>query len=449
MRNKFGSQLLLVMIGGGLLTLFAVVVLTQPLVVQGFLFAVTLLGVGFVAYPKHAATALVAGQVLVGMLHWVNQRVAGLNILELYGGLASVGFVLLLVVNFRRLLRAPWLLVAVGYLLILGTAAMRTTSAVQGVGEFVRFASPIIVMYVMYVYCSQSENRRRLLWTLVGAGSVVLVVSIYVLVLGQMANLSVAGIERLRGGFHHTSVQGQVMAMFCAVGVLAASTTKRERLRNIMAMYAVACAAGVYLSHSRTAAVGLLVFWLSWLAVKSQWRWFWVSMTTVVVVMLSSSFLQGRFDDLVLLAQLDPLQADLMRDVVGSGRLKIWRLSLYEFSLRSPLEWMLGVGLGEHRMLYLERVDVGMASHNDFLALFFQAGVAGFLAYLSLLVGVFRLSLSHRNTPLGAFVVALIMMAIAMNAMSNAYVSRVNLSWVLFAFFGAIMGAHRQTEARS
>ena len=213
-----------------------------------------------------------------------------------------------------------------------------------------------------------------------------------------------------------------------------------------MALYAIACAASVYLSHSRTAAVGLLVFWLSWLAVQSQWRWFWVSIVSIVIVFLSSNFLQGRFDDLVLLAQLDPLQTELMRDVVGSGRLKIWRLSFYEFSLYSPLEWMLGVGLGEHRMLYSERVDVGMASHNDFLALFFQTGLAGFLTYLSVLGGAFRLSFSRRHTPMGAFVVALVMMAVVMNAMSNAYISRVNLSWVLFAFLGAVMGAARQAE---
>lgn len=427
------------------------IVMALPVTSQLFAaFGTTLIAV-FFARPKPSLLALVAGEVLIGMLWWVEDTLMGLNLMEAYSGMATALLVAQVALLFRQAERHPLLLAMVAFSGLLLVGAARAPTPLAGIGEFVRYISPFVLLMVMTTMYRRRVWQRRAVVALGLVGVVPLVVSLYFLASGQMAELEASGINRLRGGYKDISSQGQTMACFAALAAVGVHHWRGWK-RGAATAYFLGAAACVYLSHSRTAQIGLAVFLLAYLLLERRFVVTAVALALGVAILATNLTLQDRFDDIVLFFTIDAIEGQSAIDKLGSGRIRIWRFSLASFAEKSPLDWMLGVGLESHRSLYLEHRTWGKSSHNDYLTLLFQTGPFAVLLYLYLLGRSVALATTIRRATSGweqtfaNYLIAMVCTVAVMNFFSNAFVSRIGTSWIFWGAVGLLFGIGARLE---
>ncbi len=408
----------------------------------------------FFVLPRSSVLLLVALQVSVGMLWWVPGTVGGLGLLELFGGVSSLAVLVLALPAMRRIeqsdLFVPVMLL--GGLLVV--AAFRAPTPVTGVGVLVRYAGPLVLALVVASLFREAWVQRLAWLTLALAIVPPALVSTWLLATGQMAEVSLAGLNRLVGGFQDVSAHGQVMAVGTAL-VLGAAPMVPGRWRTAAWALAAVTAACMFLSQSRTAQIGLVGFGAVWLVASGRRRAALAMAVVLVLAVATSSVLQDRFDDLVAWTTVDPLDGPQAIEDLGSGRVRIWKYSLESFARQSPLDQLFGVGLGDHRSLYLDTRTSGKATHNDWLALAFQAGPLASLLYAWALARVARAAWSLRaiaapstwERAAADAGLGLVAMVVVMNFFSNAFVSRVNTAWMFWAAAGLVVAIHARARA--
>lgn len=411
-------------------------------------------GVGVVAFflrPSELLLAFFLGRVLLDLLWWIPGRIGSLNLMELFTGGVSALAALLVILDFRRHERHPCLPAIVAYVVVLAFGGMRNLELRSAAEIMARYLSPILILLLMTGLMDTRARRRRVIWALVIVCAIPIVVSLYKLASGQMNTYVLAGYRRLKGGYKNLHSHALMMLCITAFGLfhLQRAVDQRRKLRMLLfGAYVAGAAVCLYYTYVRTALLALVMCAGVYLVVTKRTRLLMAGAVVGLLLVLSSDTLQDRFKDIALF--FFPDDSVLARRKLGSGRMTIWTAAITAY-LQAPLgDIVLGLGIGKHWLLTRGAFNpYAMASggyvdpHSDYLTMTFQVGPIATASYVAMQLQVARAGyLVHRSSPdpllreWGAFTVGLVAAATVANSVSNAFINRVTVAWVLWGSAG-------------
>lgn len=389
-------------------------------------------------------------RIWLDLLWWLPFKLGSLNLMELYtGGVTALCGVLFLL-EIRRVASHPALPFFAPYVLVLIVGGARNFELRSAVEIFARYLSPLLVGFLVAGFMDTRERRRRffIVTTLVCAVPVAL--SVFHLLNGQMRTYTLAGYNRLLGGYKN--LHGHALSMFLIAAMAtwwwfeAQTRTKRAAI----ALYGAAAAVCLYFTYVRTGLLALGIFGATLLWIEGRQRLLFAGGLAVAVFVLLNPAMQDRFKDFVLI--LAPDENVLATRKLGSGRFGIWSAAIGEYLRQSPLDIVMGLGIGGHFLLtreafnpYSMASDGNVDAHSDYLTMTFQVGPVATLSYLAMQVQAMRCGLDvHRRSPdpfmrrLGAFVVAMSAGATIANVVSNSFINRITQSWMFWSLCGLV-----------
>jgi hypothetical protein len=169
---------------------------------------------------------------------------------------------------------------------------------------------------------------------------------------------------------------------------------------------------------------------------ERRWR------TLAAVAVIGGGILFGvpavreRLSDIIAVLTLSAPDAGW--SALGSWRPAIWRDALTAFMDRGPAVWLAGLGLGGHLELWAKPLD----PHCEPLALWFQLGVLGPFAW-GLWHATAGLRIARGDSAWRTITLALLAGALATCLVSNTFVARPTLGWILWALLAATARGER------
>lgn len=451
-------------VGVALLVVLTGVVMTLPAAAQ----IAALLGiaavVAFLAQPGPMLVAFLLGRLVVDLLWWVPGSVATMNVMELYAGAVTALTMLLMVVDLRRVDGHPGLPPFLVYLVVLVVGGLRQLETRAAAEIIARFLSPLILMLLFTGYFRERAERLRIVKLATLVAVIPVAISIKDLLGGQMSQFMLAGYHRLIGGYENLHNHALSMMLFCTFAlwwVLEAEQFAHRLAAGVMLGSAALC---LYFTYVRTALLGLAVFAGVYLLVTGRRRLLVLGAVAVAVFVLVDPAMQDRFKDLVLVFM--PHEHVVQRSKLGSGRVGLWTASVREYLKRPFTDILLGLGIGKHWLLtrayynpYAVARNGYVDTHNDYLNITFQlgpiaSGMFVFMQAIAIRAGLYinRYSPNRLAARFGAYVVALTSAAMVTSFVSNAFVTRVTLSWYYWSFVGLALAEYlslRQSPGES
>ena len=293
-----------------------------------------------------------------------------------------------------------------------------------------RVTIPFLIFFSARMFIRDSNQITAILIALFIGYSTTIIGSIYNIALGRSISDPdyYSGLVRNYGAFKGSHILGYTMLTFSFIYCYLSQKIKSKRIvgkagLNLAFSFSVLC---LYLSYTRTALLGFIVFWLVFLWGSSKKR-----LLVAVIGFIALIFLS--FPTIERIVWKTP-EHDVK--IASSGRPAIWEHNVELFFKSSLAEQLLGQGLGsEGRWTQLK--DIPWASHNDYLSLLMTLGVIGLLIYLSLLGflvwDIYSCQLDPKEKYLFGGILASV---INMNFVSNAIIFRVELSQIFWLFMG-------------
>ncbi len=441
-----------------LVVLTAMVVSLSPLYVVG-----ALLGVAgtlfFFARPEQGILAYFAFRLLADLLWWVPLELAGLSVLEVLSGGFTALAAVLFYVELRRVERHPVFGALLVYLVVLSLSAIRSGDLRDALEILAKHMSPFLILFLSTALFRKPADWRRVMALFAVVGVIPLMVSIYHLGTGQMSSVSLAGLNRLLGGYENLHNHGHMMLLLTIIYGFWYFILPRGWLRWAALGAAGAAALCLYLSFVRTPLLGLAIFAVLFPVFQRRWDLLGAVVAAGVVVVLSSETLTQRFVDLLLLLDVGNVAVDRSR--LGSGRMGIWTVSMQQYFQRPVMDLVLGAGLGGHWEMVQSYVDQFRSSrggtlgpHNDYLSLLYQLGPLSVLGYLWMQGSVLVYAMRLRRLTTDPFIRTFSSMAAALsclvfvtNFVSNSFVERVTPAMILWSIAGMVFAMVQWCEA--
>jgi len=420
--------------------------------------ASVMIGLAFFVRPQLSLMGFFALRAIFDLLWWVPISFMGLNVMELFSGACAGLALVLFYLELRRFENHPAIPAFAPYLVIIAFAAVRDMNLRDGLEILARYMSPFLFMFVITAFFNTRRLRRQFFLMLTAVCAIPILVSLYHLMSGQMSTYSLDGYNRLIGGYKNLHTHALMMMFITSVGLFWVQHVRRTNFTVLFAAYTGLAAMCLYFSYVRTAMLGLAIGALVFLWAAGRTRLLVIAIAAGLLLVLTSATIQDRFSDFTLLFSSGMYSDD--RGELGSGRLALWSVSMTEY-LKYPFgEILLGLGLGKHAALtapfftaaYLDPKIGEIDPHNDYLSLLYQMGPIAPLAYIAIQAQVVRYGLRLRRVAedqwardFGAFMVAMSATSFATNCVSNAFVSRVTLSWFYWGLAGILFGEAIQT----
>jgi hypothetical protein len=287
--------------------------------------------------------------------------------------------------------------------------------------------------------------------SLVAVAGIPIVVSLLYLGRGQMNSYVLAGYARLKGGYQNLHSHALMMLCIAAMGLFhlhRAWLQKNRRNLVIFGLYVLGAAICLYFTYVRTAQLALVAAAGVYLLVTRRTKLLLAGAVVGLLLVLGSDTIQDRFKDLVLF--FFPDDSVLARRKLGSGRMTIWTAAITAY-FQAPIgDILFGLGIGKHWLLtrgafnpYAIAAGGYVDPHSDYLTMTFQVGPIATLSYVAMQLQTVRAGIVvNRRSPdslmrgWGAFTVALMAGATVANLVSNSFINRVTVAWVLWGSAG-------------
>lgn len=415
----------------------------------------------FFIQPLLSLLGLVALRILLDLLWWVPGSIAGLNLLKLFSGAATVLSGTLFSLEFRRFERNPCIGAFLLFTVVLALSAARNINVMVGLEIAVRYLSPMMLLFLVGGFFQQERDTRRFMLMLLAVTCIPLVVSLYYLLTGQMSSVSLAGYNRLLGGYKSLRHHGMMMMLMAALGTFWYYQVHDRRRQILVLAYILGTLTCMYFTYIRTGLLAFAAFIGVFLYFSQRWRELYLAIGVAILGTVLSPEIQDRFKDLVLVFMID--ENDVFSDSrkLGSGRIGLWGDSFRAY-LRRPLgDILLGLGLGKHWILTQEAYnpfitvqDGQVDTHSDYLGMLYQLGPIALGAYLFMQVKIviygWRLStmrtIDRFSRDLGALAAALSVAVFVTNTISNGFVNRTTLGWFFWSVAGLMFAAYNRTQ---
>lgn len=472
LRAALGTSLLrerVLQLGVGALLLLVLtlgVVKLSPVYVIGALLG--LIGtVFFFARPEIGLYVYFGFRILADILWWVPVSFGGFSALEALSG----GFTLLAAVLFylelRRVERHPVFGALLLYILVLTLSAIRASDARDGAEIIARYMSPFLMMFIVTALFRDPQGWRRVMGIFAWVGGIPVLISLYHLATGQMGGVSLAGINRLLGGYENLHNHAHAMLVLAAVYAFWFFEIPRGRLKWLAGAAMSAALLCLYLSYVRTALLGFAVFIFVFALVERRWTLLGSFVLAGSVLLVVSQTMRDRFSDLLLVFDNDPTQIDYAR--LGSGRMGVWTSSMEHFLKQPVMDLVLGAGLGGHWAMVQDYLDQFRSSrggtlgpHNDYLALLYQLGPVSVFCYLMMQVEIVLYAVRLRAQTTDRFIRTFTAYATSMscvvfvtNMISQSFLTHVTAAMVAWVSAGLLFAMvqhvrhQREPEAKA
>ncbi|MCB9730971.1 MAG: O-antigen ligase family protein [Deltaproteobacteria bacterium] len=444
-------------ISGSVLTfvLIALILVTSPKVVLAGILAIVG-GLYFFARPAVSLVAVFMGRVLVDLLWWIPGSFGGLNVLEAFGGGVAALAAVLFYLELRRVERQPGFLPLLIYLGVMAIAVVRSGEVRDAAEILAKYVSPLLLMFLVSTLMDDDKRRRQFVTMVTAAGLVSLSVSVYHLATGQRFQFFRQGYYRLHGGYGNLHNHALFLLFLNALLFFWFMTSERRWQKVLSAGLMAVGMVCLYFTFVRTALTGVAAFVVIYLVLEKRWGLLGLAGLAGVLFLLSSETLQDRFSDIIaVFGEGD----EASKRTLGSGRFGIWTMSVREYLHKSPLDILLGLGLGGHYEVTDAYADLyrstkkseNLDSHNDYLTLLFQLGPIAVACYVWLQVIVIQHGLElhrwakdHWDASFGRYMVAMCVVVFVTNALSNSFVQRVTVAWLFWGMVGVLFALHRK-----
>jgi len=374
-------------------------------------------------------------------LAWIAQiRLPSLDLGKAAGGLLALALVLGTLAAWPALRRLPlrWPLAA--WIAWLAVGLVRAPAPARGLDFFLRYASPLLLMAVVAASVRTERAQRTLLWTVLGAAAIPIGLDLLGLLTHTAPTEELHGYHRLLGPYQDLHSHALAMAVFTVLGAFLAlhgATGRRRALAGALGAAALACLATTWV---RTGLVLVALALGVLLLLQRRWSALILLGAGIALALLLSARLRARFDDVWNLLTLTA--PDGGWTALGTHRGAIWARSLSAFLALPPERILFGDGLGGHLVFWKPRDP-----HNEYLSLLYQLGPAGPLLWLWLAGAGAREAwtrLRDRSpwrVDLARLALSLLTAAAVVNALSNTFLSRLTIAWVLWAVVGLVLAA--------
>jgi hypothetical protein len=300
LRAALGTSLMrerTLQIGVGALLLLVLtlgVVKLSPVYVIGGLLA--LIGtVFFFARPEIGLYAYFAFRILADILWWVPVSFGGFSALEALSGGFTLLAAILYYLELRRVERHPVFGALLLYIFVLTLSAIRASDARDGAEIIARYMSPFLMMFIVTALFRDPQGWRRVMATFAWAGGIPVLISLYHLATGQMGGVSLAGINRLLGGYENLHNHAHAMLVLAAVYAFWFFVLPRGRLKVLAGAAMGAALLCLYLSYVRTALLGFAVFILIFALIERRWTLLGTLVVGGAALLAVSGTLRERF----------------------------------------------------------------------------------------------------------------------------------------------------------
>jgi len=453
------GQWLLLGVGGALLALLSAAVMFTPPAAQLALIAAIVAVIGFFSRPGLALAVFFLFRIVLDLMWWLPGSVASLNPMEAYTGAITGLCAVLFLLELRRVEAHPCLTAFLPYVAVLAFGGLRNLELRSAAEILARYLSPLLLMFLLSAFLTDRRHRKLFFTAVIITFAVPVAFSLFHLARGQMNTYTLAGYNRLMGGYKNLHSHALMMLVISAAGLwvfMQASLRRDRRAQLIMAGYTGAAALCMYLTYVRTAILALGVCGAVYLLVTRRHRLLIAGAAVVALFVLFTPAMQDRFKDLILL--FAPDDNVMVRRKLGSGRMAIWTAGVTAY-LQAPIgDIILGLGIGKHWLLtrgafnpFAMAQDGYVDPHSDYLTMTFQVGPIATISYVLMQLHVVRSGLIvHRHSPdafsreLAAFNVALCAGATIANMVSNSFINRITVGWMMWGLAALTFAEHMQ-----
>ncbi len=377
-------------------------------------------------------------RVTLDVFWWVPFPIEGVNLPRALGlSVTAVLFVACAaVLPSLRTFPLRWPFALFGGLLLLGL--LRAPDPLQALGLGVRYASPLLLAIAAWRWLGGRRGAPLLLLGLGLAALVPLGISGEHLLAGRWHE-PLHGYPRLVGWYRNPHSAGIALALFGTVGLYGALAPVRARWRLAGGALLLVTSVLLYTTYVRTGLVLLVVTAATLLVLERRWRGLGLLLGILVLAFAASPALRDRFLDLWRLLTWTPPAEGWIH--LGTGRFAIWSRSFSAFLEEGWQSVVLGLGLGGHQHFWK-----GRDPHNEYLVLWYQLGIPGVVAFVGLLGAALAQALrrARQATDAGSRLLAhhaaaLCVAVAVVSFLSNAFLSRLTLSWPFWCLVGAIL----------
>lgn len=289
---------------------------------------------------------------------------------------------------------------------------------------------------------ADEQNCTSFLWIL-GLGYLIPITGSVMMILLGLSETMVTGsmIEREAGLTSGVHTLGHLMLFFSFIYALYLLLEKGNLFQKlVMSALFIGSLFCIYKTVTRTAILGGIVFWLSYLV-------FWNKKIFFFLLIACCALGLWKFDPLKKIITQEEAVSQVGRskkvdiNAAGSGRIGIWQHNLKLYAEQPVTRQLLGVGPGNE----LEVIPGTMAqkwhgSHNDYMSLLIISGAIGLLLYLMIYAALFFSFFSAGiSFQLRMFCVSMLTSVLLMNFVSNSYIVRFQMAQLFWFLMGLLL----------
>jgi len=354
----------------------------------------------------------------------------GINILEIFPVLIFYLSFIVIIYNAKSI-KINYIAIAIGMFML-----YCIVSALWG-SEYKDIARKITPFFMIFLVTSsvKSEYQIKILLIAIVIGYIYPILgSMYAIMSGIDKGFLVYHTDDIRsiGIFLNSHSLGHAMLLFIFIYYLLRFyyIINSKFFRIMLDLFFLCSLYCFYKAGTRTTFVGLIIFCSIIL-----WRYYklylllFLTMLIIIVIF--------RYDKVSpIIWQTKDIDRQSL-DSASSGRLTIWRHDINTYADFSIDKKLLGSGLGSEAKPFLIKKEAIISAHNDYLALLLTLGVVGLLSYMSIFSGLFIDIFNFKsNALIKTFAMSILLSVLAMNGISNSYLSRVELAQGIYFIYG-------------
>jgi hypothetical protein len=237
----------------------------------------------------------------------------------------------------------------------------------------------------------------------------------------------------------HPNGAGLVLSV--AIVIVVSTPARLLRLPKLVVVaMAVGFTVAMYANHSRTAwmcvAAGLLVTFVLKGHLVPLTRW--VGSPLLGAGVLAGLWFYGAEIWDYLLRDRDSESLS-----TGNGRLELWGIGFR--ALKTPFDWIGGLGYGAARTVFVEEVSWARTAHNSVLSLLVSVGVIGVALLLAVVVFAARNIIVGRTwtTSANGVTITALFVLVLLNGVATDILAEPNIGFAVVNLVAAVVAVHR------
>jgi hypothetical protein len=369
--------------------------------------------------------------------------IAFFRVKRIYGDinyLQAIGIALplvLLVVSLIRginLFKNVYLVIGFSFTLLCLPSVFLSKPVYSGIDNWMKIFTLWVIIAFTFAVITSDKSKKLIFKSIVIASVYPMIKFLTSILSGN--TISVAGIDRIVGGYHHMGPASFVLLLFVPAYLYFIETSKNSLMKfyfYLIVAYLIVC---IYFTYYRSSLLGVVFLVFAFMILRKNYKIAIACIFVFLLTVFSSNFLSSRFAPLLEVAAnlpvlIDPDDNSL--DNLMSGRFGIWRhiftLYLYNCSFENLL---FGFGYGGASQYQFE-------PHNDYLNIFFRNGFLALLLFMIFLLGIVSNAAINKRDLLKEKTTTSILIASLLIANSTNYFFTVRVGLYIGAYIGILL----------